>query len=187
MTFDFHRLRRLTGPLAGLLVAGAFMAPLALAQQSAPTTVAVIDVQRILEESSAGKELKTELEALQKRKYAEAEVKTNDMKDLQARISEGRLSLSQERLEELRKELERKAIDLKRFEDDANRELNELSQERLGRIEARILPIINQVGSEFGYTLIFRKFESGLVFVKPEIDITDVILERLDAATSQNG
>ncbi len=31
-------------------------------------------------------------------------------------------------------------------------------------IDERVMPVINQVGKELGYTLIFRKFESGLIY-----------------------
>ena len=43
------------------------------------------------------------------------------------------------------------------------------------------MPIINAYGAEQGYSLIFNKFESGLVFAEDAIDITDEILRRFDA------
>jgi outer membrane protein len=187
MIHDSHRPRNLACLLALLLCVGTFAAFPADAQQASPISVAIIDVTRILEESQSGKELIAELKKIQETKYGEAQVQQDEMKDIQARITEGRLSLSEERLAELRKELDRKAIALKRFEDDSNRELNEFRQGRLEKIEARLMPIINQVGEEFGYTLIFNKFQSGLVFAQQEIDITDLILQRFDAATGQDG
>ena len=45
-----------------------------------------------------------------------------------------------------------------------------------------MFPVINQVGKEGGYTLIFRKFESGLIYADEAIDITDEVIQRLDAA-----
>jgi outer membrane protein len=187
MIHDSHRSRRTACLLALLLCVGTLTAFPALAQQASPISVAIIDVTRILEESKSGKELIGELKKIQEKKYGEAQVQQDEMKDLQSRITEGRLSLSEERLAELRKELDRKAIALKRFEDDSNRELNEFRQGRLEKIEGRLMPIINQVGEEFGYTLIFNKFQSGLVFAQQEIDITDLILQRFDAATGQDG
>ncbi|HXO20202.1 MAG TPA: OmpH family outer membrane protein, partial [Thermoanaerobaculia bacterium] len=52
----------------------------------------------------------------------------------------------------------------------------------LGAIDQRVMPVINQVGKEQGYTLIFRKFESGLIYADEAIDITDLVIKRLDAA-----
>jgi Skp family chaperone for outer membrane proteins len=47
------------------------------------------------------------------------------------------------------------------------------------------MPVINQAGKELGYTLIFRKFESGLIYADEAVDITDSIIKRLDAAAPQ--
>ncbi len=33
-----------------------------------------------------------------------------------------------------------------------------------------------------GYTLIFRKFESGLIYADEAVDITKLVITRLDAA-----
>jgi hypothetical protein len=46
------------------------------------------------------------------------------------------------------------------------------------------MPVINQVGKELGYTLIFRKFESGLIYADEAVDITASIIQRLDGAAA---
>jgi Skp family chaperone for outer membrane proteins len=43
------------------------------------------------------------------------------------------------------------------------------------------MPVINRAGKELGYTLIFRKFESGLIFADESVDLTNEIIRRLDA------
>jgi len=187
MIHDSYRLRRTACLLALLVGVGTLTSLPAIAQQASPASIAVIDVTRILEESRSGKELIAELKRIQESKYAEAKLLQEEAKDIQTRLTEGAMSLSEERLAELRKELDRKAIALKRFEDDSNRELNEFRQGKLEKLEARLMPIINQVGEEFGYTAVFNKFQSGLVYAKQEIDITDLILQRFDAATATTG
>ena len=62
--------------------------------------------------------------------------------------------------------------------------------DRFAAIERQVMPIINDVGTELGYTLIFNKFESGLVFALDSADITDMILQRFDsmaAAAEESG
>ncbi len=53
--------------------------------------------------------------------------------------------------------------------------------DEIEKIESAVFPIINQVGKEGGYTLIFNKFQSGLVYADETIDITDQVIQRLDA------
>ena len=48
-------------------------------------------------------------------------------------------------------------------------------------IDEKVMPVINQIGHEQGYTMIFRKFESGLIYADDAIDITSAVVQRLDA------
>ncbi len=157
----------------------ALPAPLA-AQAVSPPKVAVIDVGRILTDSKLGQGAVQKLRELQESKRGQDKAKQDAIKDLQNRLAEGRLSLSDERLAEMQKELEEKVIELQRFRDDADREMQKARDRAFEEIEKKVMPLINQIGNERGYTLIFNKFQSGLVFARDEVDITDVILERFD-------
>jgi Skp family chaperone for outer membrane proteins len=151
----------------------------------APAKVGIIDVQRLLFDSKVGKEALGELSNLRDQKRAEAETQQKEIEDLRSRLAEGRLSLSEEKLDELQKSLEQKVIDFRRFQDDAERELQEGQEEAFSVLERQVMPIIAQVGLEFGYTAIFNKFQSGLLFALDEADLTDLILQRFDQAGGQ--
>jgi len=171
--------------LAAALAMSLSLSALPVLAQDSALTVAVIDVRRLVTDSQAGKEVLAVLQQVSDQKSAELQQMANDMEDLRTRITEGRLSLSQERLAELEKEFDDKRIAFGRARDDADRELQKMQQERFGAIEQLVLPIINQVGSELGYTLIFNKYESGLVFAQDSADITDIILQRFDASSAE--
>jgi outer membrane protein len=147
--------------------------------------IAVIDTEKILLASQAGKKAIAELKKAQDQKEAELRGKQQEIKELQDKISQGRLSLAQDKLTELEKQLEDKEISLRRLSDDANRELNKKKEEMLGGIDEKVMPVINQIGKEQGYTLIFRKFESGLIYADEAIDITGAIIQRLDQAAAK--
>ena len=74
---------------------------------------------------------------------------------------------------------------MRRLQDDATRDLTKKRDDVLGQIDQQVMPVINQVGKELGYTLIFRKFESGLIYADEAIDITDSVIKRLDTAAPQ--
>lgn len=151
------------------------------AQDSPPARIAVIDVGRILEESNDGKTAIEELKKLQDQKQQEGEGLQAEAKALQDQIKAGQLSLSQEKLDGIKKDLEQKLIALQRFQDDSNRDLEAVRRRQLERIERKVMPLIQKVGVEFGYTAIFNKFQSGLVYAQDEVDITDLILTRYNA------
>lgn len=163
----------------------ALAAPLAAAAQAAPAggpKIAVIDTEKILLNSAAGKKALAELKKVQEQKEKELGTKQQEIKDLQAKVSDGRLSLAQDKLDDMQKQLEDKVIALRRLQDDAQRDLSKKRDDVLGQIDQQVMPVINQIGKQLGYTLIFRKFESGLIYADEAIDITDSVIQRLDAA-----
>jgi outer membrane protein len=144
--------------------------------------VAVINTEQILLESQAGKKAVAELKKVQDQKEAELNSKQEEIKSLQSKIDSGRLSLAQDKLADLEKQLEDRVISARRLQDDANRDLNKRKDDVLGGIDQRVMPVINQLGKEMGFTLIFRKFESGLIYADEAIDITPMVIQRLDAS-----
>jgi outer membrane protein len=161
----------------GVVFAGA-----AVAQGDKPLKIAVINTEQILVESATGKKAIAELKKLQEAKEAELKAKEQEIRDLQTKLNEGRLSLAQDKIEEMQKQMEERAIAGRRLQDDANRELGKKRDELLGAVDQKVMPLITQIGKEQGYTLIFRKFESGLLFADDAIDITKTVITRLDAA-----
>jgi outer membrane protein len=129
----------------------------------------------------AGKKAIAELKKAQEAKEGELRAKQQEIKELQDKLSQGRLTLAQDKLAEMSKQLEDKEISLRRLSDDATRELNKRKDDLLGGIDEKVMPLINQIGHEQGYTMIFRKFESGLIYADDAIDITSTVVQRLDA------
>jgi Skp family chaperone for outer membrane proteins len=173
----------LAGPVAAAPPAApapaAAGAPVTVPAQG-PLRVAVIDTEKILLASTAGKKALADLKKLQEQREGDLRAKAQELKDLQAKINDGRLSLAQDKLADLSKLMEVKDILLRRAQDDANRELTKKRDDMLAQIDERVMPVINQVGKELGYTLIFRKFESGLIYADDAIDITGFVIQRLD-------
>ncbi len=143
---------------------------------AAQTKVAVIDVQRVVTESDPGKEVMQNLRALSDAKAQEGQALQQELASLQDQFNKQRFTVSEERQTEMSKEIEDKQIAIRRFQDDAQRELQEAQRRQLGGLEEKILPIINQVGQERGLTLIFNKFQSGLVYADEAVDITDQVI-----------
>ncbi len=165
---------------AVLLVTGSSAAP-AFAQEGG-STVAVIDVRRILTESQAGQAAIESLRQLAEQKQAELAAQEEEASNLQEAIDSQRLALAETKIKEMERDLQNKMIDLRRRQDDARREIEERQVEEFGEIEKKVMPLIQQLGEEMGYTLIFNKYEdSGLLFAAAGADITAEVLERFDA------
>jgi Skp family chaperone for outer membrane proteins len=171
----------IAAPAAGAAPAAAAPAGGAGPAAGGALRVAVIDTEKILLSSTAGKKAIAELKKAQEQKEGELRARQQEIKELQDKLSQGRLTLAQDKLAEMGKQLEDKEIALRRLSDDATRELNKRKDDLLGGIDEKVMPVINQIGHEQGYTMIFRKFESGLIYADDAIDITSAVVQRLDA------
>lgn len=167
-----------------VLRAAALPALLLLASPAAAQQmkVAIIDSDRIVSDSTRGKAALERLKTLQEQKVAEGRRLQQEITDLRKRIDEGRLSLAPDKLEELRRQLQEKGIAFERFQTDASRQLEEERETALAAIEKDVLVVIDAIGKEQGYTFIFNKFRSGLVFADDATDITAQVIQRFDAS-----
>jgi outer membrane protein len=152
--------------------------------QSAPNRVAVIDVQRVLTTSSAGKVAYEKLKKMQDDRISRAQKMDEEIRNLDTEINTKKLSLSEEKLADLQKQLSDRKISMQRYAQDADREVGEARDRELQALEAKIKPVIDAIGKEMGLAAIFNKFESGLVYASEAIDITDSVIKRFNDATT---
>lgn len=147
---------------------------------AAPAKIGVIEVQRIVQESAVGKESVARVQKLQQGKQDDLARRQKELRDLEQKIQEQGKSLSEDAMEKLQKDYQAKALELKRAQDDAQRDLEEAQRKELAELEKRIMPIINTVASEQGYTLVFNKFNSGLLFAADGADLTDEVIKKFN-------
>ena len=167
-------IRRVLGVMTTLLIVAVAI------PASAQINVAVIDVQRVVTESDPGKEALRKLKELSDKKVQEGQALQQEVAALREQFDKQRFTLAEEKLQELSKQIEDRSIALERFQDDAQRELNDARRRTLGGLEERIMPVINQIGQEQGLTLIFNKFQSGLVYADDAVDITSDVIRRFN-------
>jgi len=161
------------------------VATAAMAQQPGSLTVAVIDVQQIVQESAAGKEAMARLKKLTDEKMAEGRKLAEARQALEKQLATQGPTLSDQKRSELAKQLEDKDIELRRFDEDARAALEEARRKELDALEKQIMPIINELGRELKLQLIFNKYQSGLVFADDAVDITDQVLRRFNTRVTK--
>jgi Skp family chaperone for outer membrane proteins len=154
----------------------------ALAQSSAPMRVAVIDVNKVLQTSAAGKTAAAKLKQVQDAKMAQAQKMDEEIRALDNDINTKKISLSEEKLADMTKQLSDKKIAMQRFAQDADRELGEARDRVMQELNGKIMPVVDQIGKEMGLAAIFNKFESGLIYASDAIDITDMVVKRFNEA-----
>jgi outer membrane protein len=151
---------------------------------AAPVRIAVIDVERLVRDSALGKEAFNRVKKVSDDKKSEADRLQKDLRDLEQKLADQGQALSDEKREQLQKQYQEKAIDFKSFQEKASRDLDQAQKKELADLERRVFPVISQLGKERGYTLIFNKFQSGLVFADETADITEDVLKRFNTTVA---
>lgn len=148
--------------------------------QSAPARVAVIDVNKVLMSSAPGKAAYERLKKMQDERIAKAQAMNDEIAKLDNDMNTKKLSLSEDKLNEMAKQISDKKIAAQRYAQDADREVGEARDKTLLELENKIKPVIDSIGKEMGLAAIFNKFESGLVYASDAIDITDTVVKRFN-------
>jgi outer membrane protein len=150
--------------------------------QNTPARVAVIDVQKVLTSSTLGKAAYDKLKKMQDDRVEKAKAMDEEIRKLDTDINTKKISLSEDKLADMSKQLNDKKIAMQRYAQDADREIGEARDRELQALEVKIKPVIDAIGKEMGIAAIFNKFESGLVYASDAIDITDTVIKKFNEA-----
>ncbi len=171
---------------AGFAAAAAAQTGAAPATAPAPSMpkIAVINVERLVQESALGKEAFARVKKLNDQKKDEADKLAKELRDMEQKLADQGQSMTEDKRDALQKGYQEKAISYKRFNDDAQRILEDAQKKELEGLERRVLPVIQLVGREKGFTLIFNKYQSGLVYADEAVDVTDEVLKRFNTTVA---
>jgi outer membrane protein len=167
-----------------ILIMFAMLIALPVLAQGSPSRIAVINVQRVLADSAAGKAAFDNLQNRQRQAVERLSAMEEEIKRLEADFQQKRLSLSEGNVQELQKQISDRKIALQRTAQDAERDLTAERDRSLAALEEDIMPVINEIGKEMGFALIFNKLEAGLVFASDAVDITDIVVKRVNDTVS---
>jgi outer membrane protein len=175
----------LAAAVATSAMAQAGAAPVsASAPASGPARIGIIWVERLVQESAVGKEAFARVKKLNDQKKDEAEKLAKELREMEQKLADQGQSMTDDKRDQLQKSYQEKAIAYKRFNDDAQRILEEAQKKELETLEKRVLPVIQQVGKEKGFTVIFNKFQAGLVYADDSVDVTDEVLKRFNTTVA---
>ena len=157
------------------------VSPLA-GQQVIGGKVGVFNADRVLAESEPGQQALALFNQLRDQRVAELQVQQDQINVLQQQaiaVTPGSPDAVR-----LQREVENSMLRLERLQQDVQQELTVRQNELTSEITQMIAQVIDAMGEEEGYTLIFNAIQSGLVYIGPTLDITDEIIRRVDALSA---
>lgn len=170
-------------------------APPAAAQPTAPKTppvpfpadakIAFIDVNQVAGASAAGKEASKKLTALREKKLAEVNEKNKQLQALTTKRDTGSAVLNDTARAALDKDIDRLQRDIQFTQQNADAEMQDLTNELQAEFQKRLIPVIEEVAKEKGLHAVFSVADSGVAYVHAGLNISDEVIKRLDAAVAK--
>jgi len=166
-------------------------APTAPAQAAPPAApkpfpqgakVAYVVLQRIANESADGRVATTRIQALQQKRATELNDKNKQLTALQQKLEKEGSVMSANAAAELQKQVEKITVDVQRFTQDAQAEVQELQQNLQQEFQQRLEPVLQAVAQEMGLQFVFNGPDAGLVWADAALDISSEIIRKLDSA-----
>lgn len=177
----------LRGPGVAVTAILAVFGPLAsagVAQEPAadgPPRIAVVNVDFVAVQSPSGQALQREIQALRDQYAAGLEERQQEVRRIEQRVATAD-SLSAEERRTLEREYQDALTAVRRYQQDVQDRAQRMQNQGLAEIREEIGPILEAVMEEEGYDLVLNAQDNAIVLSSERIDITRLVLERLQAA-----
>ena len=150
-----------------------------LSQTGGGLAIGVIDMQRVLRESVAVTRLSERVEAMRKTYRDEQEAGEKVIRDADVALARERDELDAQTYAQRRRSLELDATTLQRDFQERMRDLDKLFRQSMAQIQQSLTRIAQEIATEHGLDLVLAK--ATLVLVKPDLEFTDEVLQRLNS------
>jgi len=140
--------------------------------------IGVVDFQRILEASSAGKAAKAEIDKHGKKMEAELKKKGTAIEEMQKKLERDALVMSKEMRDEKQRAVRIKINDIKNLQQKYISDFKQIEARLVTRIKKDVFELIEEIGKKEGYLLIVEKREAGVLYMPKTIDLTDSLIQQ---------
>jgi Skp family chaperone for outer membrane proteins len=127
---------------SALLVAGFTGAALG---QSEGIRIGVFDSQAIWQQTEEGKKIQSQLASFRDTKISEINAKEAELNKLKEKLREQEVSLSDDKRNQMLKDIDQKSIDLKRLNDDATREMKAQLGDSQDQFQKELVEVVTSI------------------------------------------
>ena len=142
--------------------------------------VAVVDFQRILQNSKLGQQSENEVKQKGEALKSELQKKQEEIKTMQERFKRESPVLSQEIKVQKERELRAELNEFRVMQNQNTQEFNKLRSELINNVRKTVVKLTQEMGKSEGYMLIFEKQSGAVLFAKDSLEITDRFIEDMD-------
>ncbi len=141
----------------------------------------VVDMQRVLDESIAGKAARNNVKEEMKRREGKLAIVREELERMGAELDKQSALLSEDALKEKRDQLGRKERDFQRELQDQQEELAKKNEEEIGKIVRQAQAIIKEISESKKLPFVLEKGDGFVIYVRDEFDLTPQVVKALDS------
>ena len=145
--------------------------------------IGVVDFQKVLETSDAGKHIQSELKKENETMSADLQQKGGEIEKIRKRLERESMVMSKEMREEKEREQRIKINDFKSLQKKFRSDLQKLEGQLMNQLQQDIKGLVDSIGKKKGYLLIINKY--NVIYSPDSIDITDDLIKQLNAKTAK--
>ncbi|WP_448202922.1 OmpH family outer membrane protein [Azospirillum sp. sgz302134] len=182
----FSKIRALLA--AGAVLAGvAFTAPTAFAEDKKPDlkapVIAVVDVQKIMQESTASKGVSKSFESLRDTYQKEISSLEDKLRKSEEELRKQQTVLAPDALAAKRRDFEKQVADVQKTVQARKRVLENALNEAMAVVHKSMVEVVAEVARERGANLVLARQQ--FVLVDTQLDVTDTVMERVNKKLPQ--
>ncbi|WP_447979691.1 OmpH family outer membrane protein [Candidatus Nitrospira bockiana] len=175
--------RRLHSALLVVLLVGAAVSAgcKAAPVERPPISVGVVDLQKVLMETDAGKKARESLNTFMKNRQAVIELEEKELKRMEEDLIKQATVLSPNGRKEREEQLRRRVIEFQQRANEMNREVQDKQKEVLEAFRDRAERIVQKVAQQLDLLVVVEKGKGGpTVYSDASLDISDRVIEEFN-------
>lgn len=151
-----------------------------LANNLSADDIYVVDVQRVINESTKGKAAREIVEATAKKEQEKLDQIKNSLKKMQDELQKQSSILSGEALAEKQQQYIKKEKELAGIFEEQKKSFDQKNRTEIGKVVEQIDKVIKKLVAENDYKFVVEKDPRVVVYTVSDYDITDKVIENLD-------
>ena len=143
---------------------------------------AVIELEKLVNEVEDGRAAKAKLQVEFKKKQKMLDDKQAELKKLEDSIRNPSAAMKEEARQAKADEFQEKLADVQQLFNTTQQDMVKRQQEVMLEIVKKAEPIIQDIAKKEGFDIVLNKTPAVVVYAKPELNITDIVLKRYNAS-----
>lgn len=165
-------------------MAAAFLACLspwpAGAADGPPVKIGVINMQKVVRQSEAGKAAMEKLNKKFSRLQKELQAKQEELKAFKEDMEKKAPLMSEDARAEKERQYKKMVREYKSRSDDAQFEMRQAENKTMEPILKELEKVVTKIAKQGHYAIILEKNMPGLYYVSPQVDLTDEVIKAYD-------